>query len=517
MNRTLAIVNQKGGVGKTTISTNLAAALAKEGKRVLVVDMDPQSHCAVGMAVPEEQIDASVTDWLTCQRGGKSVDLAEIAWQILPNLELAPSQRSLADFEAAESNSEDGETLLDRALETVRNRYDFIVVDCPPHFGLLMKNALIAADEVIIPVETGYFSLHGLTRQLETVEAIAQAKDKQYDVHVIANQYDVRTKLAREILAELRRKFEGLVLNSVINFNTKLKEGASFGQPITEFAPGSMGARDFQTLAIEIIGANVEEASSDQINQYADRLAESADRLLATTTPLIPSRPGVRPGAVPHPGADAVPPKPVEKSTTGRYVATEQHAADARPVRHAAEVVADPKHDLVPPMRGSGVSDTAGIDRAAAIRAEAIRAEGNRAEDNIGERAMREAARVAEVPAGEQLSADPISTDALHQRIDEKLEAIYGVRQTPEGVVFCSQLPGAVEVQLAGDFNAWMPHKTPMQRRDNNGTFETILKLDPGRYRYRLVIDGRWAYDKDNPSVETNEYGEVNSVIEIIE
>jgi chromosome partitioning protein len=479
MNRTLAIVNQKGGVGKTTISTNLGAALAKEGKRVLVVDMDPQSHCAVGMAVPEEQIDISVADWLSCQRNGKSVELAEIAWQILPNLELAPSQRSLSDFESAESNTEDGTTLLRTAIEAVRRQYDFIVVDCPPHLGPLMKNALVAADEVIIPVETGYFSLHGLTRQLETVEEIGVALNKRFEIRIVANQYDVRTKLAREILAELRGKFEGLVLNSVINFNTKLKEGASFGQPITEFAPGSMGARDFQALAMELIEADVtQEIPEDRVNAYADKLAENATRLLSTGVPLIRSDANGRSG-----GSEA-------------EVISKTHMAPDR-------------DDISPETELAFMTPGVRSDEATVTVI-----------DIEGERAMREAvgrgeSSLPQQPAAAGSQASQAKDDDLHDRIDDQLEAIYGVRQTPEGVVIRSRVPGAGEVQLAGDFNEWMPHKTPMRRIDRDGTFESTLRLEPGRYRYRLVVDGRWAYDRNNPDVETNEYGEINSVIDI--
>ena len=236
--RTIAVVNQKGGVGKTTVAINLSAAMAREGRRVLLLDLDPQGHCAVGMAVPDDQIDQSVLECLLSRRNGATVDIDTIAWQITPNHDLAPSRVSLAELETREGRSEDGHTLLHLALEQAQHRYDAVIVDCPPHLGIQMRNALYAASDVLIPVETGFLALHGLTLQLDTIESFAKQHRKTFRTHILANQYDVRTKLAREILAELRRKFAKLLLGTVINFNTKLKEGTSFGQPITEFAPG---------------------------------------------------------------------------------------------------------------------------------------------------------------------------------------------------------------------------------------------------------------------------------------
>lgn len=418
--RTIAIANQKGGVGKTTVSINLAAALAREGRRVLLLDLDPQGHCAVGVAVPDDQIEQSVLECLLSRRNGATVDISTISWQITPNLDLAPSRVSLAELETREGRSEDGHTLLHQALEQAQHSYDVVVVDCPPHLGIQMRNALYAADDVVIPVETGFLALHGLTLQLDTLEAFAKQHRKTFRTHILANQYDVRTKLAREILAELRRKFSKLLLGTVINFNTKLKEGTSFGQPITEFAPGSSGARDFQSLARELLAQRIEPSVENIAARYGDRLALESDRLLATASPLIRS--------------------------------------DREP---AAK-----------PVAASLSSETDRIPR-----------------------------------QGEAVESDDSVTD--------QLERIYGIHQTPEGVVFRSQFPGAEVVQLAGDFNDWMPHTTPMRRTADGDVFETTLKLSAGRYRYRLVVDGRWAHDRDNPERETNEYGEINSVVEI--
>ncbi len=411
--RTIAVANQKGGCGKTTIAINLAASLAREGRRVLLLDLDPQGHCALGLAVPEDQIDLNIADCLRTVAGAKPVELAKITWQITPNLDLAPSQLDLAKLEAERGTDPAAEQMLSQLLQTVVDRYDCAVVDCPPHLSLLMRTAIRAADEVIIPVDTGYFSLHGLTREMATIQEISAKADHKVSVRVLPNQYDVRTKLAREILAELRNRYGEVMFSTIVNFNTKLKEGVSYGQPIVEFAPSSMGARDFQALAREIIAAEPTVQTTDEMLEHVEQMAAEAERLLATTAQLVDPRP-------------------------------------------------------------------------------------------------RDATRVAE------RSARPAASQpSSPQQIEAKIESIYGAKQVGDCVIFRSHMPEAHQVQIAGDFNEWMPHTTPMTSEDGKGDFVARLKLATGLYRYRLVVDGRWSHDAANPRVETNEYGELNSIIEV--
>lgn len=285
--RTIAIANQKGGCGKTTVSINLAACLAREGRRTLLVDMDPQGHCALGLAVPEEQIEVSIYDVLMEGPTGEKTDITRSIWQITANFDLAPATTSLARFEQVMQGRPDRDHRLADALSSVDGRYDFVIVDCPPHIGLLTQNALTAASEVIIPVDTGYFSLQGLSKQLETVEAMRAGRENPLEVRVLANLYDVRTKLGREILNELKRKFGPLMCHTFINFNTKLREGASFGQPITEYDPGSMGYRDFVRLARELVQSGGPDMVATTVLRQADDLTDRAEKLLATSRPLF--------------------------------------------------------------------------------------------------------------------------------------------------------------------------------------------------------------------------------------
>ena len=288
--RTIAIVNQKGGCGKTTVSINLANALAELGQRTLLVDMDPQSHCAVGLAVPEDQIEQSIYDVLISKSRNEPVKLTEILWQINDNLELAPAGIDLSAFEQQMVGIQDRENCLKEVLGEMDDEFDFVVIDCPPAVGLLTFNAISAVSEVIVPVETGYFALHGLSKQLETLNIISERARRDIKVRILASMYDIRTKMAREVLAELKNHFAEKMFKTTVNFNTKIKEAASFGQPIGEYDPASKGQLDFQALAEEIIGSQVKQQQRDLVNSLSSQLesiSTSADELLKSTRPPI--------------------------------------------------------------------------------------------------------------------------------------------------------------------------------------------------------------------------------------
>ena len=280
--RTIAVVNQKGGCGKTTVSINLASALAESGNKVLLVDMDPQSHCAVGLAVPEEQIEQSIYDILISKSRNEPVRLSEILWQISDRLELAPASIDLSAFDQQMTGISERESCLRNVLEDVKSTYDFVIIDCPPAVGLLTFNALRAATDVIVPVETGYFALHGLSKQLETLNILCNRCQQKVEVRVLASMYDIRTKMAREILAELRTHFADRMFKTVVNFNTKIKEASSFGQPINEYDPASKGQQDFQMLAEELMGAQAKRENK----LIVDSLASQLDAISTTASNL---------------------------------------------------------------------------------------------------------------------------------------------------------------------------------------------------------------------------------------
>ncbi len=288
--RTIAIVNQKGGCGKTTVSINLASALADLGQRTLLVDMDSQAHCAVGLAVPEEQIEQSIYDVLISKSRNEPIKITEILWQISEGLELAPASIDLSAFEQQMAGVPDRECCLKDVLSEVTNLYDYIIIDCPPSVGLLTFSALRAATDVIVPVETGYFALHGLSKQLETLSILCKRCNQQIGVRVLASMYDIRTKMAREILAELRKNFSDRMFKTIVNFNTKIKEAASLGQPICEYDPVSKGNKDFRAFADEVIGSQARLQRHEFVNSLAGQLeaiSATADELLqAAKTPI---------------------------------------------------------------------------------------------------------------------------------------------------------------------------------------------------------------------------------------
>lgn len=343
--RTIAIANQKGGCGKTTVTINLAACLAREGRRTLAIDLDPQSHLALGLAVPEEQIEVSVTDLLRIPPD--QADLSRFTWQISSNFDLIPSKTDLSRLERESANDGQREQRLKASLETVRDKYDFVILDTPPTIGFLTEAALFAADEVIVPVDTGYFSLHGLSKQMDTLRQVRSTWNKPLTLRILANHYDVRTKLAREILAELRKRHGDAMFTTFINFNTKLKESASLGQPITEYDPASSGCRDFVRFAREVISLStptvtappVVVASSapshapaqpqprndaeKSLIDRADALAADAEKLLATTQTLI-GRPQTAGDNGETPAANAEATTPVAQKTADPVRAAEK-------------------------------------------------------------------------------------------------------------------------------------------------------------------------------------------------
>jgi chromosome partitioning protein len=247
--------------------------------------MDPQGHCGVGLAVPEDQIERTIYDALLEERDGATARVNEIVWQIASNFDLAPSNIRLAAFEQVFAGRPGREDRLREALEKVSGNYDWAIIDCPPSVGLLTFNALRACDECLVPVETGFFSLHGLTKMMETLEELRDRCDKEILIRVLPTLYDTRTKLAREVLSELRSKFREYLMESTVNFNTKLKEAASFGQPITEYDPGSRGYKDFVNLARELMGdrpVDIEPVVVEKLSRPAE-LVQRAKQLAQLT------------------------------------------------------------------------------------------------------------------------------------------------------------------------------------------------------------------------------------------
>lgn len=250
--RVIAIVNQKGGCGKTTTTVNLAGALAEEGHRVLVVDMDPQAHATLALGLEPDDLEANLYEVLVEPTGAGRLD--SIIVDVSESIDIAPSSIVLSALEqklASERHDARTERLA-AAIEGLPPLYDFVLIDCPPNVGLLTFNALRAAREVIIPLETSFFAIDGVQKLLETISLLSERIGHKLQVRVLPTLYDGRTRYARNTLGEIRELFKELCFDSVIRLNVKLREAAKCGVPISRYAPTAIGALDYASVAIEL-------------------------------------------------------------------------------------------------------------------------------------------------------------------------------------------------------------------------------------------------------------------------
>jgi len=249
--RVLAVANQKGGVGKTTTSVNLGAALAELGFRVLVIDLDPQGNATTGLGIDARNFELSMYDVL--MRDSSLEDCVEPT--SMKNLFVAPATIALAGAEIELVPAFSRELKLKRAIESVIDDFDFVLIDCPPSLGLITVNALAAADEVLVPIQCEYYALEGLSQLMRNVHLVASNLNPRLDIStIVLTMYDARTKLADQVATEVREHFGNKVCRIVIPRTVRLSEAPSFGQPITAFDPASRGAIAYRELAKEVSG-----------------------------------------------------------------------------------------------------------------------------------------------------------------------------------------------------------------------------------------------------------------------
>ena len=364
--RAIAIVNQKGGCGKTTTAINLAAFLALEHRRTLVVDMDPQGHSTLGLLAARTEAARTMYDVFVQHINGRETRLPDVIRRIHPNLDIAPADIMLAAVPEALAGAPNRDRILAEILAEVRDHYDYVLVDCPPHVGLLTFNALGACAEAIVPVDPSFFSLHGIGKLLETFDVLARKTGRVIDVRALVTLYSGRSQFARDVVAEIHRHLAGRHFNTVIRYSVKLAEAASHGLPIAGYCRRCAGFEDYEALAAEVLDMEAARPSTARADQATDQ--------------------------------------------------------DGAPVRPAA-----------------------------------------------------------------------------------------GATVTPNGVVFALEAPHASHVQLVGDFNGWALDRGEMT--PSGSVWTSVLKLPPGRYRYRYVVDGDWRSDPLNREFEPSPYGGNNSVL----
>lgn len=247
--RIVSIINQKGGCGKTTTAINLSACLARLKRRVLLVDLDPQGHASLGLNLRPETLTKGMTDVLT--QGAYLDDV--ICESISPDLDVAPANITLSAAEPLLANAFQKERRLLTAIQAMKRSYDYIIIDSPPSLGLLTFNALRASDEAIVPIEMGFFSLHGLAKLTEIVEVLGRHTGHRVTIFALATMVNLRAQFTREVIAEIQRHFGSRVFKTLVRNNIRLREAASHGVPVVEYDFESNGASDYASLAGEVI------------------------------------------------------------------------------------------------------------------------------------------------------------------------------------------------------------------------------------------------------------------------
>ncbi|MGV6814975.1 MAG: AAA family ATPase [Phycisphaerales bacterium] len=512
--RVFTVINQKGGCGKTTSAINLASAFAKAGCRTLLVDLDPQSHCAAGLGVPEDRIDLDVSDALRAPVG-QTLNRDRLIWHVSRNLDLLPSRMKLAGIEAAQgglADQEDKALRLRSVLNRVcsvdepkveagdathedgdtghgesagseagssigsdtgssagfgkKKRYDVCVLDCPPSIGLLSYNAIAAGREVIIPVETSFFSLRGAAKQVQTARSIARRIGMRIHPRLLATMHDAHQPLARDLLDDLRDRFGAGMIPVVIRYDHALKEAASFGQPVDEYAGESMGAEDYRSLCEWLIEhANIdrpEPGQEDSVDGGNDGIpsARMGKTLISSAVEIA----GENRGA------------PLSRA--------QELAMRARTLAQSAAGVA------------GGVADSGDV----AVASKPVKLK----------RSM-----MPHRPVAIELADPRVVTPGAERAIDmTKVKHLFGVRRTSKGVLFVQPLSMGRALEIAGDFNGWTPTLTVMETNEALGVFEKHLELPKGVYEYKLVVDGQWCLDPYNlERVDNGLGGENNRVV----
>ena len=253
MGKVISVANQKGGVGKTTTTINLSTLIAKKGKKVLMIDADPQGNASSGVGIDRDDIELSIYDILIDE-----VEFDNVVKKTnIKNLDICPSNINLAGAEVELVSVMSREHRLKEKLDKIKDNYDFIIIDCPPSLGLITLNAFTASDSVLIPVQCEYYALEGLGQLLNTVNLVKKHLNKNLEIEgALLTMYDVRTNLSNQVVKEVKNYFNDKVYKNVIPRNVKLSEAPSYGMPISVYDPRSKGAKSYEKFVKEFLKKN---------------------------------------------------------------------------------------------------------------------------------------------------------------------------------------------------------------------------------------------------------------------
>ena len=253
MGKVISVANQKGGVGKTTTTINLSTLIAKKGKKVLMIDADPQGNASSGVGIDRDDIELSIYDILIDE-----VEFDNVVKKTnIKNLDICPSNINLAGAEVELVSVMSREHRLKEKLDKIKDKYDFIIIDCPPSLGLITLNAFTASDSVLIPVQCEYYALEGLGQLLNTINLVKKHLNKNLEIEgALLTMYDVRTNLSNQVVKEVKNYFNDKVYKNVIPRNVKLSEAPSYGMPISVYDPRSKGAKSYEKFVKEFLKKN---------------------------------------------------------------------------------------------------------------------------------------------------------------------------------------------------------------------------------------------------------------------
>jgi chromosome partitioning protein len=478
---TIAVVNQKGGCGKTTTAINLAAELASRGHRTLLADMDPQSHCASGLGVPHERIERDLAQALLGDLD-RGPDPTNVLWEVSRNLYLAPSTVRLAALEAPNgpmAHLSDRDRRLSKLLARFAPNFEYCLVDCPPTIGLLTFNALRAADEALVPVETGFFSLQGAEKQWQAIRKVSERLGRVIPVRFLPTLHNPARKVARDVMHELQSRFSDALVPCVIHEHDDLREAVGFGRPVREHAPDSGATTDFASLTDWLVRAAATPRTP---------LVEVDRRTVAAM--LDPQKRSQADGRV-------------EEGLDDRAGGSDA-PGDAR------------SHD---PTRSG--EDRRGGGRVAELVERMRRTGGRHPDEVLSVTDLADAPPIAEDAAESRAERPPSlrlvggeeAAGATPAAVAETGPPPMGVSFVEEGVRFVQPAAGASSMVLEADFGPLFGQGVgtiPMRADEERGIYEVTVAVPPGQYEYRLRIDGRATVDPFNLERRVRPDGEVN-------